>query len=48
MNATGVADIFVPEETGRDILEIRLSESECPRVQLRPGLELTHDCWSEA
>jgi hypothetical protein len=41
LNAVGVADVRVLEEPGRDVVEVRLSEREWLRVQLRPRLEMT-------
>jgi hypothetical protein len=41
LNAVGVADVRVLDEPGHDILEIRLSEREWLRVQLRPTFEIT-------
>jgi hypothetical protein len=41
LNAVGVADVRVLDEPGKDILEIRLSDQEWLRLQLRPTFEIT-------
>jgi hypothetical protein len=41
LNAVGVEDIRVIDESERDILEVRLSHQEGLRVQLRPTFEIT-------
>jgi hypothetical protein len=41
LNAVGVADVRIIDELGRDIVEVRLSEREWLRVQVRPTFEIT-------
>ena len=41
LNAVGVVDVRVIDEPGRDIVEVRLSEQEWLRMQLRPAFEIT-------
>lgn len=41
LNAVGVTDVRILEEAGRDIVEVRLTEREWLRVQLRPCFEIT-------
>jgi hypothetical protein len=41
LNAVGVADVRVLDEPERDIVEVRLSEREWLRVQVRPRFEIT-------
>jgi hypothetical protein len=41
LNAVGVRDVLVLDEPERDIVEVRLSEQEWLRLQLRPSFEIT-------
>jgi hypothetical protein len=43
LNALNVADVRVLDDPGRDIVEIRLSEREWLRLQLRPAFEITQE-----
>jgi hypothetical protein len=42
LHARGVRDLMVIDEPGVDALEIRLTERETLRVQLRPSFSVTH------
>jgi hypothetical protein len=41
LNAVGIIDVRVLDEPARDIIEIRLSEREWLRMQVRPRFEIT-------
>jgi hypothetical protein len=43
LNAITVADIRVLDEPGRDLLEVRLSDREWLRVQVRPTFEIAQE-----
>lgn len=42
LNAVGVADVRVMDDPQCDIVEVRLSDREWLRLQLRPKFEITH------
>jgi len=41
LNAVGVNDVRIMDEPGRDMVEVRLTEREWLRVQMRPTFEIT-------